>query len=33
MEKELMLQGQDITSDALAVPYGDQRLELILVNR
>jgi hypothetical protein len=33
MEGELMLQGQDITSDALAVPYGEQRLELILVNR
>ncbi|TBR17950.1 hypothetical protein EPO15_15820 [bacterium] len=33
LEKELMLQGSDITSDALAVPYGEQRLELILVNR
>lgn len=33
MEKELMLQSQEITSDALAVPYGEQRLELILVNR
>lgn len=32
-EKELMLQAQDITSDALAVPYAEQRLELILVNR
>lgn len=33
LEKELMLQAQDITSDALAVPYAEQRLELILVNR
>lgn len=33
LEKELMLQAQEITSDALAVPYAEQRLEVILVNR
>lgn len=33
MAQELMLSGAEITTDSLSVGYGDQRVELILVNR
>ncbi|MBI3299035.1 MAG: hypothetical protein HYZ75_12770 [Elusimicrobia bacterium] len=33
LAKELMLEGSEITTDSLSVGYGDQRVELILVNR
>ena len=31
--RELMLVGQDITTDSLPTPYADQRLEIVLQNR